>query len=116
MTRKQLGTICSTGTMLRSSRTEGARSTAPLAILILIAVSLLNLFAADPVSTLPANADAAWKEIQNASRPPVPPAEWAGKTPTPEQREAFNKALGEKSLLVAAKAKEFYTRFPAHPK
>jgi thiol-disulfide isomerase/thioredoxin len=67
-------------------------------------------------NSLPANADAAWKEIETASRPPAPPAEWAGKTPTPEQREAFRKTLGEKSALVAAKAKEFYTRFPDHAK
>src|SRR5688572_25544047 len=104
MTRKLPKTIRSRRTILRSSRAGGERtakrfilpvvlasSTAPLAFLILIAISVLNLFAAAPVSTLPANADAAWKEIQNASRPPVPPAEWAGKTPTPEQREAFNK-------------------------
>lgn len=107
MTRRQAGTICSTETVLRSSH---------VGFLILIAISVLNLFAAAPVQTLPTDADAAWKEIQNASRPPVPPAEWAGKTPTPEQREAFNKSLGEKSALVAAKAKEFYTRFPNHPK
>jgi len=101
-----------------------ASSTAPPALLFLIAISLLNLFAAAPdqpksvatTNSLPVNADAAWNEIQNASRPPVPPAEWAGKAPTPEQREAFNKSLGEKSALVAAKAKEFYTRFPNHSK
>src|SRR5687768_3242532 len=67
-------------------------------------------------NALPANADAAWKEIEIASRPPAPPAEWGAKPPTPEQREAFNKTLGEKSAGVAARAKEFYIRFPEHPK
>ena len=67
-------------------------------------------------NSLPSNPDAAWKEIETASRPPAQPAEWGAKPPTPEQREAFNKTLGEKSATVAAKAKEFYTRFPQHPK
>ena len=85
----------------------------------------LNLSAAEaekksaptpPARALPANADAAWKEIETASRPPAPPAEWASKPPTPEQRAEFSKVLGEKSASVAAMAREFYTRFPEHPK
>jgi thiol-disulfide isomerase/thioredoxin len=67
-------------------------------------------------NSLPGNPEAAWKEIEIASRPPAPPAEWTLKRPTPEEREAFNRTLGEKSAAVAAKAKEFYTRFPEHPK
>jgi thiol-disulfide isomerase/thioredoxin len=91
--------------------------------LSIVLFSLLNVFGAAPdqpksatTNSLPANPDLAWKEIQAASRPPAPPAEWGGKAPTPEQRQVFNKTLGEKSALVAAKAKEFYTRFPNHPK
>lgn len=67
-------------------------------------------------NSLPADADSAWKEVENASKPPPPPAEWGGKPPTREQIEAFNHFLGEKSAEVAAKAREFYTRFPEHPK
>ena len=66
-------------------------------------------------NSLPADAEAAWKEVENASKPPPPPAEWGGKPPTREQIEAFNQFLGEKSAQVAAKAREFYTRFPEHP-
>ena len=67
-------------------------------------------------NSLPADADAAWKEIETASRPPSPPAEWSARPPTQEQREAFTRALGEKSAAVAARAREFHTRFPGHPK
>ena len=67
-------------------------------------------------SLLPADAEAAWKELEKASKPPAPPAEWAGKNPTLEQRKAFFKFLGEQSEIVAEKAKEFHTRFPAHAK
>lgn len=65
---------------------------------------------------LPADAEAAWKAVETASKPPAPPAEWAGKPPTEEQRKEFFKFLGEQSEIVANKAKEFYTRFPQHAK
>jgi len=67
-------------------------------------------------SLLPENAEAAWQEMERAFKPPAPPAEWGGKTPTIEQKQAFNKFLGEQSEIVANKAKEFYTRFPEHAK
>jgi thiol-disulfide isomerase/thioredoxin len=92
-----------------------------LAFALFLIVSVSTGAAADKptagaTNSLPTNPDAAWKEIETASRPPAPPAAWAGKTPTPEERQAFNKFLGEQSALVAMKAKEFYTRFPDHPK
>ncbi|HEV8544479.1 MAG TPA: TlpA disulfide reductase family protein [Verrucomicrobiae bacterium] len=60
--------------------------------------------------------DKAWKEIDNASKPPPLPPEWGDKAPTEEQKTVFYKLLGERSADVAAKAREFYTRFPNHPK
>jgi thiol-disulfide isomerase/thioredoxin len=131
MTPKRKNDIRSTKALRTHPRPGGARSMALVTFLFVVGIAALNVFAADPqqlkpssdspkiaaaTNSLPANPDAAWKEIETASRPPVPPAEWAGKAPTPEQREAFNKSLGEKSLSVASKAKEFYTRFPDHPK
>src|SRR5688572_8565278 len=132
MTYREPKSIRSPRTVLSTFRPGGARSTAPVTSLVLTLMTLLSVVAADPdqpavssnpalktptaTNSLPANPDAAWKEIQSASRPPAPPAEWGGKAPTPEQRQVFNKTLGEKSALVAAKAKEFYTRFPNHPK
>ena len=61
-----------------------------------------------------AAADKVWKELQSASRPPNPPAEWSTKAPTPEDRAAFEKEVGKAASAAAAKAKEFYTRFPNH--
>jgi len=65
---------------------------------------------------LPADAAAAWKELEKSFKPPAPPAAWASKAPTEEERKAFYKSLGEQSVIVADKANEFYTRFPQHPK
>ncbi len=90
-----------------------------LAVLFILPVNAAEAekkTAAPATQSLSANADDAWKEIETASRPPAPPAAWAGKPPTPEQRAEFSKFLGDQSALVAAKAKEFYTRFPNHPK
>lgn len=88
-------------------------------ILILVTVfSAFSLTAAEGqlANSLPADAEAAWKEVENASKPPLPPAEWAGKAPTEEQRKEFYLSLAAKSEIVADKAKEFYTRFPSHAK
>src|SRR3569833_346847 len=67
-----------------------------------------NLLSSDP--------DKAWKQIEDDSKAPPLPAEWAGKVPTEEQKAAFYKQLGAASAKVAAEAKEFYTRFPKSPK
>ncbi|MGZ8940656.1 MAG: redoxin family protein [Limisphaerales bacterium] len=86
--------------------------------IILILLTAFSLMAAElkPANSLPADADAAWKEVENASKPPVPPSEWAGKAPTQEQRKEFYLSLADKSEIVADKAREFYTRFPDHAK
>src|SRR3954469_7950568 len=57
---------------------------------------------------LPNDPEKAWKEIENASKPPPLPSEWGGKAPTDEQKAAFYKVLGERSVDVAAKTREFY--------
>lgn len=60
------------------------------------------------------NADAVWKELQKALRPPTPPEEWREKRPTPEEIEKFKEKQRELSAAAADKAKDFYTRFPKH--
>jgi len=62
------------------------------------------------------SAEVAWKQLQKALRPPVPPESWRTNSPTQEDREAFNKRNGELAAQVADQASEFYTRFPDHPK
>jgi len=63
-----------------------------------------------------AAAELAWKELQKALRPPAPPESWRTNSPTPQDREAFNKRNGEMAAQVADMASEFYTRYPDHPK
>lgn len=95
-----------------------------MAAALLLNGALLDGFAAEaraaetgkPANLLPADSEAAWQELEKASKPPAPPAEWASKAPTQEQRKEFYKFLGGQSEVVADKAKEFYTRFPDHAK
>src|SRR6266404_4841678 len=61
-------------------------------------------------------ADKAWKDVEKATRPPMPPAEWQGKRPTQEQMEAFRAQQGVLAGQGADKVKDFYTHFPDHPK
>src|SRR5688572_12804280 len=60
-------------------------------------------------------ADAAWKEVEKATRPPTPPAEWQGK-PTAEQIAEFRAKQSVLAGEAADKVKDFYTRFPDHRK
>jgi thiol-disulfide isomerase/thioredoxin len=60
-------------------------------------------------------ADAAWKEVEKATRPPMPPPEWQGK-PTAEQIADFRARQSVVAGEAADKVKDFYTRFPDHPK
>jgi len=61
-------------------------------------------------------ADKAWKDVEKATRPPMPPAEWQGKRPTQEQMESFRAQQGVLAGQGADKVKDFYTHFPDHPK
>jgi thiol-disulfide isomerase/thioredoxin len=91
-----------------------------LAIVAFAATSLafspsVKAAADESATNAPFEADQAWKEFQKAARPDMPPAEWQGH-PTPEQLTAFRAKQGERAGLAAEKAKDFYTRFPSHPK
>src|SRR5690242_9317104 len=59
-------------------------------------------------------ADKAWKELQKATRSPMPPAEWQGH-PTQEQIQEFRSQQSVLAEKAADQAKDFYTRFPNHP-
>src|SRR6266704_2384068 len=73
---------------------------------------------ADSVSAdnAPNDADAAWKAVQKALRPPAPPAEWQTDRPSPGEIEKFQLRQGALAAEAADKVKDFYTRFPDHPK
>ena len=58
-------------------------------------------------------ADKAWRETFKATQSPLPPKEWADQKPTRQEVMDFY----EPYLIKGAdKAKDFYTRFPDHPK
>jgi len=58
--------------------------------------------------------DAAWKEVLVAMRPPSYPPEWDSTQPSKEAIAEFEKKNGIAAGEAAAKAKEFYTKFPEH--
>ena len=55
------------------------------------------------------DAEAAWNELQDASRRPEPPPAWQAKEPTEKEMSDF---LMPYALALMDKAKDFYTRFP----
>jgi thiol-disulfide isomerase/thioredoxin len=59
-------------------------------------------------------ADRAWIEFQKSAQPPSPPPEWLLQEPSPEQIAAFQKQNGELAADLAARAREFYTKYPTN--
>jgi len=62
------------------------------------------------------DADKAWQAVEQASRPPSPPAEWRTTRPSQEAIMKFRESQGKLAGESADKAKDFYTRFPKHEK
>jgi thiol-disulfide isomerase/thioredoxin len=60
-----------------------------------------------------AEADKAWRETAKALQSPLPPKEWADQKPTRQELTNFYEPF---LIKGADKAKDFYTRFPDHPK
>ncbi len=63
---------------------------------------------------LPDDAEKAWKDLVDSTRPPMAPAEWNQKKPTDDEMAAFRKKMGESAATAADKAKEFQARFKDH--
>jgi thiol-disulfide isomerase/thioredoxin len=64
-------------------------------------------------TTANADADAAWRLVRKAAQSPMPPTEWQTTPPTQEQAAKFYLPL---LLKGADEAKDFYTKYPTHPK
>lgn len=62
------------------------------------------------------DADAEWREVQQALRPPPPPVEWRTNPPAQQAVSDYEKQNGLLAGEAADKAKAFYTEFPMHPK
>ncbi len=87
----------------------------PLCSFLLAVLTGLALVAQNPSSPSPAASDAelaAWKAVQEATRPPLPPLEWNNQQPTEEEYAAFRKQMGEAAALAADQALAFTTNYP----
>ncbi len=71
---------------------------------------------AKAVETVTDSEKAAWKAVKEASRPPLPPAEWNEKKPSNEEYAAFRRRMGESAAAAADKAKAFVATYPKSPR
>jgi thiol-disulfide isomerase/thioredoxin len=62
-----------------------------------------------------AEADKAWRETFKATQSPMPPKEWADPDHKPSPQEVIDFYVTA-AVKGADKAKDFYTRYPNHPK
>jgi thiol-disulfide isomerase/thioredoxin len=87
---------------------------------VMAACAVALTFAADEKSpekqTDSSAGDTAWRELQKSFRPPAPPTEWRTNEPTKQQIAEFEKQNGVLAGEAADKAKDFYTKFPSHPR
>jgi thiol-disulfide isomerase/thioredoxin len=67
---------------------------------------------APAVSILPADPVAAWKLIQKAGNPPLPPAEWNRRQPSKDEMASFRLLMATNAARAADMAGEFRTLFP----
>jgi len=66
--------------------------------------------------TKDADADKAWQEVEKSGEQPETPAEWRARQPSEEEIAKFRESYKAFAEAGAAKAKDFYTRFPKHAK
>jgi len=94
-------------------------NTAIVGIAFFAAVSTLEVRSAEPAVGGLSQKDAgdkAWEELQVAVRPPAPPAEWKANRPDREQVMNWNRENAARAAKAAEQAREFFTRYPNHPK
>ena len=65
------------------------------------------------VSTNNAEGDKAWKNVAKLTAPPMPPPEWQERPPASQEVAEF---FAPKLVEGATAARDFYTKFPDHPK
>jgi len=82
---------------------------------------IINLLCGTPLVSFAAEdsageADKAWKAVEKATRPPIPPEEWRTNRPSADTIAKFREQQGKLAGEAADKARDFYTRFSNHPK
>lgn len=68
-----------------------------------------------PAASSPANAgsaESAWQDVQNALRPPPPPAEWRTNPPSEQVIAEYERKNGVLAGQAADKARAFHEKFP----
>jgi len=63
----------------------------------------------------PSAADTTWQTVLDASEPLDPPNEWAKQEPRQKEVARFHLRAAQSAAKAAAKARQFFTRFPDHP-
>ncbi len=101
--------------LMKSIQNAGRRGAVIFSVLALAALSCLPVRAQDSAASATNNAEAdkAWRVVNDATKAPAPPKEWEEKEPS---HEDVAKYFGPFALKAADLAKDFYTRFPNHPK
>ena len=61
-------------------------------------------------------ADKAWQKLEQVVEQPEPPAEWRTRHPTEEEIARYREGLKAFVEAGAARARDFYSRFPKHAK
>jgi len=84
----------------------------PLSLAMLLTASLSTSLAAE----LDTDADKAWLQIVDAGKPRPYPEAWQTEAPEKEEVDAFHKENGDLTANAAGLARQFYTKFPDHPK
>ncbi len=85
-----------------------------LAGLFMGCLGLCRVTAEDAAPTEP---EKVWQEIMKAwQHPPVPPAEWATKSPSKEEVEKFRGEQQRMAMDLVRKLHDYYTKYPTDPK
>jgi thiol-disulfide isomerase/thioredoxin len=87
-----------------------------LAILFAVAFLAVSEAVTPTADNNNAEADKAWQKLEQAVEQPDPPAEWRTQQPTEEEIARYRDGLKAFAEAGAARARDFYTRFPKHAK
>lgn len=91
------------------------------ALALLLVAGLATAGCAQPAATdsgaaAVVPADRAWEEVLQAAEPLDIPEEWVEEPAVPAEIERFHRRSGGQAAQAADRARQFYTRFPDHPR